>query len=145
MICAIAANLVFILFMPMEQLWIVFLYLCLLGFSYAFFITPNNNLVMSLVDPSRQAISSSVFKLATCLGQIVGILLMEIMFTIPFQALIHNNTAQLKNLPPEVLISGFRWSYAGGLLLCAIALVLTILVKEGKPTGANSGERFVDL
>ncbi|MDD4603161.1 MAG: MFS transporter [Bacteroidales bacterium] len=130
MISAMVTCLFFILCIPLVQLWVVFIFLVGLGFSYAFFITPNNNLMMSLANPEKQAISSSVFKLSTNLGQMIGILLMEILFTIPMPSDFHANKVALHSISSEVFYQGFQWAYAGGLLMCLIALGVSFLIKE---------------
>jgi len=132
MLLAIAACIFFILLMPLAKLWVVFILLATLGFSYAFFITPNNNLVMSLADPKKQTISASIYKLSTNMGQMTGILLMEMMFTIPMPKGFHADGSKLKSMDLTAFISGFQWAYAGGILMCLVSLSFLLMVKEEK-------------
>ncbi|MEI7980767.1 MAG: MFS transporter [Bacteroidota bacterium] len=145
MILALGSSLFFILCLPLAQLWVVFVYLLAVGFSYAFFITPNNNLVMSLCDPKKQAISASVFKLSTNLGQMIGVLLMEIMFSLSLPGGIHTAGSTLKNLPPKVFLTGFQFAFTAGFILCLIALILSLNIKESSKGTTPSGESFIPV
>ncbi len=130
MMLAILACLFFILCLPLAKLWIVFTMLVLLGIGYAFFITPNNNLVMSLADTEKQSISASVFKLSTNLGQMIGVLFMEIMFVLSMPAGFHADGSMVHKLQVSTLTEGFQWAYGGGLLLCLVSLALMLVIKE---------------
>ncbi len=127
---AFAGSLLFVFLMPVMQLWIVFLFLVIQGISYAFFITPNNNFIMSVADPDRQSISSSVFKLSTNLGQMTGIILMEFFFAFAMPEGFAPDAGHAASLTPSALSSGFQWAYAGGAGLCLIALILSATLKD---------------
>ena len=138
MLLASAATLGFMLLMGQMHLWIVFLFLVMQGIAYAFFITPNNNYIMSVADPDKQSISSSVFKLSTNLGQMTGIILMEFMFTLGMPPGFSPDGTHKGLVTPETITSGFRWAYAGGAALCMIALILSATLQDrkiGKPVG----------
>ncbi len=139
MLLAFVASLFFIAFMGQMHLWVVFLFLVMQGIAYAFFITPNNNFIMSVADPDKQSISSSVFKLSTNLGQMTGIILMESLFAtaLPTGFLADGNHAAM--LSQETLASGFRWAYAGGAGLCLIALILSATMQDRK-IGVHAGD-----
>jgi EmrB/QacA subfamily drug resistance transporter len=137
---AVAASLFFILFMGHMHLWVVFMFLVLQGVAYAFFITPNNNFIMSVVDPDKQSISSSVFKLSTNLGQMTGIILMEFLFSAAMPAGFRADSAHATSLTPETLSSGFSLAYAGGAGLCLVALLLTAMLKDRKIRAQVIGE-----
>jgi EmrB/QacA subfamily drug resistance transporter len=126
----IVAATTFIILIPGISLIYVVLYAMLQGIAYAFFITPNNNLVMSLAPADKQSVSSSVFRLSSNLGQITGILVMESMFTLSFPSGMHVTNQILKTMSTDILISGFRFAYLGGALLCMVALMLSIFVKD---------------
>jgi EmrB/QacA subfamily drug resistance transporter len=129
---ALIDSLIFAMLMGIMHLWIVFVYLVILGLSYAFFITPNNNFIMSVADPGKQSISSSVFKLATNLGQMTGVLLMEILFSLAFPYGYTADGAHAALLTPEILTTGFRLAFAGGAGMCLLALILLITLKDRK-------------
>ena len=139
----VLACLFFMFLLPGEHLGIVLLYLVFMGISYSFFITPNNNLVMSLAPADRQSVSSSVFKLATNMGQMFGILIMELMFTLALPAEAHSNPAIMKTLSQATLLSGFQFAYLGGAILCVLAFLFSVLVKDTSPKGFLSREPHI--
>ena len=85
---------------------------------------------MSVADPDKQSISSSVFKLSTNLGQMFGVILMEILFSFSLPEGFKADGTHASMLSPEIMTSGFRWAYASGAALCLIAMVLCISMKD---------------
>jgi len=136
---AFGGSVLFILLMGQMHLWMIFLFLLIQGVGYAFFITPNNNFIMSVADPNKQSISSSVFKLSTNLGQMMGILLMQFLFTVAMPDGFLTNGSHAVTEAPGNLITGFRWAYAGGAGLCLLALFLSATLKDRK-IGILGGE-----
>jgi len=132
MLLAFVASLCFMLLMSHMHLWIVFLFLVMQGIAYAFFITPNNNFIMSVADPEKQSISSSVFKLATNLGQMSGIILMELLFAFAMPKGFSPDGAHAALVTPLNIIAGFSWAYAGGAGLCLVALILSATMQDHK-------------
>lgn len=112
------------------HLGIVFSYMVFLGCSYALFITPNNNLVMSLASANKQSISSSVFKLATNLGQMFGLIIMEMVFSLFIQRPQGGTGFALKEAPESGLLQGFSWAFAGGAGLCLLAMLFSLFIRE---------------
>jgi predicted MFS family arabinose efflux permease len=130
MMLAFGASLFFTLSMGHMHLWIVFVYLVLLGIAYAFFITPNNNFMVSVADPDKQSLCSSVFKLSTNLGQMTGVVLMELLFVMAMPAGFAADKAHAASLTTAELASGFQYAYAGGAAMCLVALLLTFTLKD---------------
>ncbi|MEI6436309.1 MAG: MFS transporter [Bacteroidota bacterium] len=143
MFLAFAGALFFLLFMEQMHLWIVFLFLIIQGVAYAFFITPNNNFIMSIADPEKQSISSSVFKLSTNLGQMMGIILMEFLFAVAMPEGFTANETHAASLSPENISSGFRWAYAGGACMSFIAMILAFTLNDKKTRASVGEEPFV--
>jgi EmrB/QacA subfamily drug resistance transporter len=130
MIMGMIACTSFALLAPLAGLAYVILYAVLQGVTYSLFITPNNNLVMSLAPEGRQSVTSSLFRLSTNLGQILGILLMEAMFTFAIPSEFLKAGHQMKTLPLSTLTEGFRFSYIGGALLCLGAFLFSVFVRD---------------
>jgi len=130
MATGLLVTLAFVLLLGNMHLYIVFLYLIGLGFAYALFITSNNNFIMSVADPDKQSIASSVFKLSTNLGQMAGIIVMEFLFMAAMPAGFKADGAHAAMLTPDIMTDGFRMAYAGGAALFLIALILTFVVKD---------------
>lgn len=118
--------------LPLLHLGILFAYMVLLGISYALFITPNNNLVMSLAQEERQSISSSVFKLATNMGQMLGLILMQMIFTMNLPQTYGKGGFALKSAPVSEIISGFSWAFIGGAAMSLTAIFFSLFIKEDK-------------
>ncbi len=129
MIMACISCIFFLWFLPEAHIWIVVLFLVLMGFSYSMFITPNNNLVMSLAPEGKQSVTSSVFRLSTNMGQLFGVLIMEAMFTLCLPSSSQPTSAQLKQASQETLLTGFQYSYFGGGILVLLAFLTTRLTK----------------
>jgi len=130
MLLAAGSCIAFALLLPQLHLGILFGFMVLLGFSYALFITPNNNLVMSIAPKSKQAISSSVFKLGTNMGQMFGLILMEMIFSLSFTHPSGSSGFTLQSVPVEELVAGFSWAYVGGAVLCLLAIFFSLFIRE---------------
>jgi len=130
MIGGMIACLVFLFLIPRAHLGFVFLYLVIMGISYSLFISPNNNLVMSLAPKDKLAVSSSLFKLFTNIGQMFGIILMETFFTLAFPPNVHITKAILHGMPLSTLTRGFQFAYLGGAILCLLAFLFSVLIRD---------------
>ncbi|MBL7137282.1 MAG: MFS transporter [Bacteroidales bacterium] len=130
MLLGAGSCIAFALLLPQLHLGILFGFMVLLGLSYALFITPNNNLVMSMAPVGKQAISSSIFKLGTNLGQMFGLILMEMIFTMSIAKPAGGQGFALKSIPVTELTNGFSWAYVGGALLCLLALLFSLFIRK---------------
>ena len=139
MLLAIVSCIAFSLFLPQLHLGILFGFMVLLGISYALFITPNNNLVMSIAPVDKQAISTSVFKLSTNMGQMFGLIIMEMIFSLSLTQPSEGSGFALKSVPVSEMMHGFSWAYIAGAGLCALAIIFSLFIKE-KGTTANRVE-----
>ena len=111
----------------------VFVYLIWLGFSYVLFFSPNNKQVMLFALEGKQGSASGVFNTVMNLGMVFGVALFETVFS---QALPGKAYAvSMSLIPPDVLLGGFRNAYILGGLVCTIALICSLMVRQPK-TGA---------
>ncbi len=140
MFLAAGSCLAFALLLPQLHLGILFGFMVLLGLSYALFITPNNNMVMSLAPVGKQAISSSVFKLGTNLGQMFGLILMEMIFTMSISQTAGSKEVALTTIPITGLTIGFSWAYVGGAVLCLVAVVFSFFIRKKETKITESEE-----
>jgi EmrB/QacA subfamily drug resistance transporter len=140
MLLAFLNCLLFAWLLTWLHLGVLFIYLVFLGIAYALFITPNNNLVMSLTPESKQAVSTSLFKLSTNLGQMFGLIVMEMIFSNYIHHSSGNSVVSLKTIPQDTLVQGFSYAYLGGAALCLLAMVFTLFIKERKVTDEAAGE-----
>lgn len=130
MILATINCIAFALLLPFLHLGILFGFMVLMGISYALFITPNNNLVMSLAPEDKQSISSSVFKLGTNMGQMLGLILMQMIFTMRLPHTPGNTGFALKSVPASEMMAGFSWAYIGGAAMCLMAIFFSLFIRE---------------
>ncbi|MBE0648375.1 MAG: MFS transporter [Bacteroidales bacterium] len=140
MVLAATSCIAFALLLPQLHLGILFGFMVLLGVSYALFITPNNNLVMSLAPQDKQSISSSVFKLGTNLGQMFGLILMQLIFTIRLPHNPGNGGFALKSVPVCEMMAGFSWAYIGGAAMCVAAILFSLFIREDEAKVAEVAE-----
>jgi EmrB/QacA subfamily drug resistance transporter len=129
MMIAAAACLFFIFFIPRMDLVFVIVYLVIAGISFALFVTPNNNLVMTLTQGTRQTVSTGIFKVFTTLASLFGVLIMEFMFTLCLPPSAEPTLAQLHKASQETLLTGFRYSYLGGFILAFLAMVTILFIR----------------
>ena len=130
MLLAIGSCIAFALLLPQLHLGILFGFMILLGISYALFITPNNNQVMSIAPAEKQAISTSVFKLSTNMGQMFGLIIMEMIFSLSFTHPSEGSGFTLKSVPVDQMMYGFSWAYFAGAGLCFLAIIFLLFVRE---------------
>jgi len=121
----------FALLLPEMHLAILYGYMVLIGIAYALFITPNNNLVMSMAAADKQSVSSGVFKLATNLGQMFGLIVMEILFTSSFSVKSSSDGSfGLDKVPVGELTGGFSAAFYGAAVMCVLAILFSLFIRE---------------
>lgn len=143
MFLATLTSLFFVVFLSRTNLVFVIVYLAMMGISYSMFITPNNNLIMSLAKGERQSVTSSVFRLSTNLGQLIGVLVMESMFTLCLPKSSQPTAQQLKQATHETLLTGFQYSYIGGAILVFLAMVTSRFIKEKGIAGKSEATEIL--
>lgn len=132
MALATISCIAFALLLPLLHLGILFGFLVMLGISYALFITPNNNMVMSIAREDKVSISSSVFKLSTNMGQMFGLILMQMIFTMGIHHSPGETGFKLKSMPATELMSGFSWAYIAGAAMCVAAILFSLFIRENR-------------
>lgn len=145
MLVSLISVIAFILLMPVMHLWIVFAFLVLQGLAYAFFITPNNNFIMSVATPGKESVCSGVFKLSTNLGQMAGILVMEMLFSFSMPGGFNEDPAHPSTVANETIINGFQLAYAGGAALCLLALLIVVTLKDKNIGSLASDEPAIPI
>ena len=129
--------------LPKAHLGILFGYMILLGIAYGLFITPNNNLVMTLAREDKQSISSSFFKLATNLGQMLGLIVMEMIFALFTPQAPDGKGFDLKSVPRDELMPGFSWAFVAGGLICLVAVLFSIPIRESNKETVSHHETAI--
>jgi EmrB/QacA subfamily drug resistance transporter len=108
----------------------VIIYFILLGFSFAFFFSPNNKMIIGSAEPGTQGIVSGVYRMFSRLSMAIGVCLFEIVFTSTHGFI--NNSSSLNAANFNKLLDGFRYSYLMGGGFCLIAIFFTLLAISKK-------------
>jgi EmrB/QacA subfamily drug resistance transporter len=137
MISAIVACIYFSLSLGGEGLYPVLIFLLWIGSSLGLFISPNNNYIMSSVNKERHGTASGVLKTMSNLGSAMGVCVFETLFA---SYLITGTGAQKVNIHAAnmALLPGFQAAYAGGCLICVLALISMALTRDMAGRRGNS-------
>ena len=125
MLSAALCSFVFAFSLASPGLVAVVVFLLWIALSFGFFISPNNNQVMSLAPPDRQGSASGVFNTINSLGLTLGVCLFE---------MIMSRTPALE--PGS--FTGYRDAYLFGGVVCIIALFFSVLVSRRKEQMTNN-------
>lgn len=115
-------------------LYDVIIYFVLLGLSYGCFMSPNNNFVTNIAPEEKRATGSAYFKTISNLSQVLGVCIFETIFSM----IVQNNKEDIGkslmqlNIDHSTLISGFEHAYVFGAVVCLLAAIFFILVREKK-------------
>ncbi len=116
------ACLFFVLTVPQAGIWPVFVFLAWLAASFGFFIAPNNHLLLSQAQEGNQGSAAGLYGLLTRLGMLMGVGVMEALFS-SIAGRQSDVLPALSAAPPAVL-HGFQAVGIGGILLCAFSAFL---------------------
>ena len=92
---------------------------------------------MSLAREDKVSISSSVFKLSTNMGQMFGLILMQMIFTMGIHRTQAETGFKIKSLPAAELMNGFFWAYIAGAAMCVAAILFSLFIKKEKITSSE--------
>lgn len=99
------------------------IFLVWLGISMAFFISPNNKLIMSLVSKNEQGTAAGVYNTFTTLSMAIGTVLFE---TILSEHISQGKSALSSEISKNMMLTGFRYDYILAALLFFIAAGLCV-------------------
>lgn len=103
----------------------VIIFLVWLACSYGIFISPSNNLVMSLAPADKQGIASGLFNTFNSFGIALGVALFEAVFSrSPVQ---QANAGTLEGVVREANTVGFQNAYMFGSAVCLVSFVFSLL------------------
>lgn len=128
-ILAAVTSFIFVFTLGLPGLVYVGIYLFLLGMAYGFFMPPMNNLAMSCAREGEQGITAGTYSTIINLGQVVGVCVLETVFSF---ALPHDfviDSANMSNNVPGI-INGFRYAFTAGGLICLLAFLFIFLARE---------------
>lgn len=101
----LCASLIFSFTLTWPGIMPAIVHMIFLAISYALFMSPNNNFIMSIAPPDKLGISSATFKTMTNLSLALGVCFFELVFS------------------TSAAISGFQNAYRVGALFCGLAWI----------------------
>lgn len=118
----------------------VIVFLGWLGFSYVFFLSPVNGLVMRFAPKGKEGTSSGLLNTAINLSMVFGVAVFELIFSQCLSGGIQKGSSllYLQESHP-VLLNGFSYSYIAGGFMCLAAMFFSFMVK-GKTHYDNTME-----
>jgi len=132
---AAAACLFFAIRLPHHSPWPTVTFLIWLGVSYALFLSPNSNQVMSLAPDEDKGAVSGIFNMVSRLSLVLGACILETVFS----EVVPHGTGSLADgsVPQGTLNHGFEFAYvfAAGLCLAAMAVSLVSAARKSGPAG----------
>jgi MFS family permease len=108
------ASITLILFayiLSFEGIYYVIAYFILTGVSFAFFITSNNNFVMSMAPQNKEGMVSGAHRMIGRMGMLCGVAVFEAVFAFYGAA---------------DLIGGFKTAYTLGAAMCCFAMLFSL-------------------
>lgn len=132
MLSAAVNSIVFSFSLNLEGLIPVYLFLAWLGFSYVFFLSPVNSLVMALAPKGKEGIGSGLLNTAINLSMVFGVAIFELVFS----EFLGNSAAKgislhALEIPKEIMMKAFSAAYVTGGILCLLGALSSFLVKNG--------------
>ena len=119
MLSAALCSFVFAFTLAAPGLLAVVVFLIWISLSFGFFISPNNNQVMSLAPAERQGSASGVFNTINSLGLALGVCLFEMIMS------------RSSALQPGSF-TGYKDAYLFGGIVCIVALFFSLLVSRSQ-------------
>jgi EmrB/QacA subfamily drug resistance transporter len=138
MASAIIACIFFAFVLRLPGLVYIIIFLIWLGLSYAAFISPNNNSIMSAIPQDRQGIASGVYRTTQMIGMVLGVSILETIFSLHIPGTSLDTSLSRAAVSQDVLYSGFNSAYLAGALICVVGLVFSLLASRNTRTHSNS-------
>ena len=117
----------------------VMLYLAWIGISMGTFVPPNNSVTLSSIPEESQGAASATSRALQNLGMVLGVAIFETIFSSVMPNTALNTSPSNANVPPDVLIGGFRNAFFAGAIMCLIAFVLSLFAKEDRKSIRKPG------
>jgi len=118
-ICALC--LIFFSSVSLETpLWAIILALCVTGFGFALFSSPNTNAVMACIKPKDYSVASSILATMRSLGHTSSMSLVTVIVGA------YMGTASLASARPELLIKTMHMAFIVFTGLCIVGILMSL-------------------
>lgn len=138
MASAMIACAFFAFVLKLSGLLPVIIFIVWLALSYAAFVSPNNNQLMSAAPVDRQGIASGVFRTMQNLGMVIGVSLLETIFSLHIPRAALDTSLSQATLPQDILLNGFHSAYLAGSVICGLGLAFSLLARTRAQTNEVS-------
>ncbi len=110
------------------------IFLAWLGFSYVFFLSPVNGLVMGFAPKGKEGVASGLLNTAINLAMVLGVAVFELIFGASLRSagLPPGEGPALMRALPSALPHAFGNAYIAGGLMCLAAMLFSVLVKKSR-------------
>jgi EmrB/QacA subfamily drug resistance transporter len=114
-------------------LGLVFVFLLWFAVSYAFFLAPNINRVMSLASSGGHGSASGLLTTTANLSMIFGVAIFETVFSQGFSGMLPRGVSIFHaDIPAQLLVRGFSHAYILGGVVCLLSFLFSLAGKEGE-------------
>jgi len=113
---AIVSNLLFIFNINNSNYAVIIIFFILLGFSFSFFITSNNNFVMSLAKQDNAGAIAGLHRMTGRMGMLFGVVIFEFIYS----------------LSGKIHLNGYITVYSAAIIICLFTAVLSLLCIKNK-------------
>lgn len=134
MVSGALACLWFVGTVAVPGLWAVVIYLAWAAASCAMFISPCNNTVMSHAPKDQKGSAAGVLSTSVQFGSAMGVVAFDAVFSFGGERIGSDTVAELAG-NSEILVSGFRYSYLLGAVVCLAAAYAAL--KSGRARSAR--------
>ncbi|KAF1298325.1 multidrug MFS transporter [Enterococcus sp. JM4C] len=106
----------------------------IMGLGNSLFQSPNNTMVMSSVTKENLGVAGSMNSFARNIGMVIGIALATTILYHAMSAEYGQRVTTFITDRPDIFITGMRVTFLGSFIICAVALLLTIIRLRKKAT-----------
>ena len=120
-------QLMYVFMSQTSSIWYYIVATAIMGMGNALFQSPNNTIVMSSVDKENLGVAGSMNSFARNLGMVIGIALSTTILYSGMSASYGRRVTTYIDGRPDIFIFGMRVTFIASLVICIIALVISLV------------------
>lgn len=120
-------QLLYVFMNQLSPIWYYVLATAIMGMGNALFQSPNNTIVMSSVEKENLGVAGSMNSFARNLGMVIGIALSTTILYSGMSASYGQRVTTYIDGRPDIFIFGMRVTFMASLVICVIALVISLV------------------
>lgn len=126
-------QLLYVFMSQSSPIWYYVLATAIMGMGNALFQSPNNTIVMSSVEKENLGVAGSMNSFARNLGMVIGIALSTTILYGGMSTAYGQRVTTYVNDRPDIFIYGMRVTFIASLVICAFALMISLVRFRKKP------------